>query len=257
MLYFDQMDFILDDIIDNYIQDAEAFDRKVAQHLKEIIPNTTHLDENVFLEIIEDLKKEMASGENFKNAFHKMCQKYILTGDVISADLPELLTRIIVNIRLFLIFLSNRLGMEVEDIKKRINLNDIQRIIDLIGHLRLAPPNNDVVFATFDEDNLENDPFDGYKVRDIINILGKDRSSFNKGESSGVVKIRYNNIDNIEKKFPTFIDAGWFDKFYPAEKDDKYGRTRSLDPALKNMPEIVHKNLKISEVIEDIQFIED
>jgi hypothetical protein len=61
------MDFILDDIIDNYIQDAEAFDRKVAQHLKEIIPNTTHLDENIFLEIIEDLKKEMSLDPALKN----------------------------------------------------------------------------------------------------------------------------------------------------------------------------------------------
>jgi hypothetical protein len=199
----------------------------------------------------------MDNGENFKNAFHKMCKKYILTGDVISADLPELLTRIIVNIRLFLIYLSKKLGMEVEDIKKRIDSNDIKRIIHLIGHLELAPPNNNVVFATFDEDNLENDPFIGYKVRDIINMLGKDRSSFNKGEPLGVVKIRYKNIDNIEKKFPTFLDAGWHDKFYPSEKDDKYGKTRSLDPSLKNIPEIVHKNLKISEVTEDIQFIEE
>jgi len=251
------MDFILNDTIDNYIQDAEAFDRKVAQHLKEIIPTTTHLDENIFIEIIEDLKKEMDNGENFKNAFHKMCKKYILSGDVISADLPELLTRIIVNIRLFLIYLSKKLGMEVEDIKKRIDSNDIKRIIHLIGHLELAPPNNNVVFATFDEDNLENDPFIGYKVMDIINMLGKDRSSFNKGEPLGVVKIRYKNIDNIEKKFPTFLDAGWHDKFFPAEKDDKYGRTRSLDPSLKNIPEIVHKKLKISEVTEDIQFIEE
>jgi hypothetical protein len=251
------MDFILEDYIDNYIQDAEAFDRKVAQHLKEIIPNTTHLDERIFKEVIQDLKKEIDRGENFKNAFHKMCKKYILTGDVISADLPELLTRIIVNIRLFLIYLSKKLGMEVEDIKKRIDSNDIKHIIHLIGHLELAPPNNNVVFATFDDDNLENDPFIGYKVKDIINMLGKDRSSFNKGEPLGVVKIRYKNIDNIEKKFPTFLDAGWYDKFYPAEKDDKYGRTRSLDPTLKNMPEIVHKNLKISEVTEDIQFIKE
>jgi hypothetical protein len=249
------MAFVLNNCIDSYIQDAEDFDGKVAQHLKEIIPKTTHVDERFFKEIVRELEKEMESGKNFKSAFHKICQKYFLTGDSIEVDLPELLTRIIVNVKLFLIYVSRKIGMEVEDLEKRIDSNDVERIIQLIGHLELAPLN--VVFATFDENNPENDPFISRSVEDIIKMLGKDRIGFNKGEPLTAVKIRYRNVDNVEKKFPTFLDAGWYDKFYPAEKDDKYGRTRSLDPSLDNMSEIVHKNLKISEVTEDIQFLED
>lgn len=249
------MELKINDYIDSYIQDAEDFDRKVAQHLKEIIPKTTHLDERIFKKIIHELKNEMDEGKSFKVAFHKICDKYILTGDPIGADLPELLTRIIVNVKLFLIYVSRKIGMEVEDLEKRIDSNDVERIIQLIGHLELAPLN--VVFATFDENNPENDPFISRSVEDIIKMLGKDRIGFNKGEPLTAVKIRYRNEDNVEKKFPTFLDAGWYDKFYPAEKDDKYGRTRSLDPSLDNLPEIVHKNLKISEVTEDIQFLED
>ncbi len=254
------MDFILDDYIDNYIQDAEAFDRKVAQHLKEIIPNTTHLEKNTFIEIIEDLKKEMDNGENFKNAFHKMCRKYILTGDVISADLPEILTRVILNDLKFLekIAKDRSISLSRENIKRIIDSRNRQRIVKLLKDLTLSVKK--VVFATFDEGDSEADPFKEAKLNDVINMLAlalDKKSSFKENRPLTAVSIRYKNRDDVLKRFPIFPDAGWNDKFYPSGKDDKYGRTKSLDPLLKNMPEIVHENLKLVEVIEDIRFLEE
>jgi hypothetical protein len=88
-------------------------------------------------------------------------------------------------------------------------------------------------------------------------MLALDRSVFKKGEPLTALKVRYENIENIEKRYPIFFDAGWYDKFYPSEKNDKYGRTRSLDSSLKNMPEIAHENLKISEVGVNIELLKD
>lgn len=252
------MKFALNDYIDKYIRNSKyTTNKKTAAHLKEIIPQTTHLHQETFKEIIEELKMKMDNGENFKNAFQRVRKKFILTGDTIEAELPGLFTRIIVNKRLFLQYLSKRLGMKLIDIESRIDATDVNRFLRLIGRLELAPSNNNTVFATFDEQDMANDPFSNHKVKDIISMIGKDISSFNEGEPLSLVKIRYKNKPDIEKKFPIFIDAGWYDRFYPAKKHDKYGRTKSLDPSLKNMPEIVHQNLSIAEVTEDIRFLED
>lgn len=54
------MKFALDDYIDKYIRNAKyTTNKKTAQHLKEIIPQTTHLHQDTFKEIIEQLEKEM------------------------------------------------------------------------------------------------------------------------------------------------------------------------------------------------------
>jgi hypothetical protein len=252
------MKFALDDYIDDYIRKAKyTTNKKISRHLKEIIPQTTHLHRETFKEIIEELKMKMYNGENFKNAFQKVCKKFILTGDTIKAELPFILTRVIVNIRLFVDYLSSRLGMDLEDIEDRIDSNDTNQFLRLIADLELAPPRNNVVFSTFDEDNPDNDPFVNHKVKDIINRIGKDRSSFKKLEPLSVIKIRYRNKNSIEKKFPIFPDAGWHDKFYPSKKDDKYGRTKSLDPQLKDLPEIVHENLTFDEVTEELELLEE
>ena len=252
------MTFILDDYIEKYIREEnDSADKKIALHLKEIIPKTTHLDKKVFNEIIEELERKIIEGDNFKNAFLKVRKKNILKGDDIEAELPKVLTRIILNIRQFLEYISNVLGIETEEIENRIDSKGIRHFIHFIGSLELAPSNSNVVFATFDEDNMEADPFRLHTVRDIFNMMGMDRGNFNEGEVLSAVKIRYRNKHSIEKKFPTFFDAGWYDKFYPSGRNDNYGRTRSLDPSLKSKPEIVHENLKFFEVTEDIEFIED
>jgi len=252
------MAFILDDYIDEYISHVDDSDDKaIAQHLKEIIPQTMHLDRNTFNGMVEELKKEMKSGKNFKDAFYKVHKKFILTGDVVTADLPGKFIRFIINVREFLEYISNVMGVEVDEVKSRIDSKGTRLFIRYIGHLDLAPTGNDVVFATFDEDNLENDPFINCKASDIINMLALNRNRCSQGEPLTAAKIIYRNKNDMEKKFPIFFDAGWYDKFYPAEKNDRYGRIRSLDPDLKNMPEIVHQNVKISEVTEDIEFLED
>jgi 2-hydroxy-3-keto-5-methylthiopentenyl-1-phosphate phosphatase len=188
-----QMAFILDDDINKYIQGAGDTDKKVARHLKEIIPKTTHLEENTFNKIIEELKKEMDTGESFKITFQKVCQKYVLAGHIITAELPDILTRIIANKRLFFEFLKFRLGIDEVEIKNRIISKGIHYFIRLIGHLDLAPPHSHVVFAVFDEENMEADPFSNYTVNDILNMLGKDKRNFKEGESLSAVKIRYRN----------------------------------------------------------------
>jgi hypothetical protein len=82
------MTFSLDKYIDEYIRDADEFNKKIALHLKEIIPQTTHLDEKVLNAIIEELMNEMGNGKDFKEAFHKKRKRFILTGDRIDAELP-------------------------------------------------------------------------------------------------------------------------------------------------------------------------
>lgn len=254
------MMFILDDYINDYIGRVDDSDDKtIALHLKEIIPKTSHLDKNTYNEIIEELKKEPGKGEveDFKSTFHKVRPKYILTGDIIKAELPDILIRIIVHIDLFLEYICNVTGMKVEIIKKRISTRGIKDFIHFVGHLELAPKDDNVVFATFDEDTPGNDPFVNHKAIDIINRLALSTKNFEEGESKSVIKLKYKNLKSIGKKFPIFFDAGWYEKFFPSDQDDKYGRTRSLDNSLKNMPEIVHENVKISEMAEDIEFLKD
>jgi hypothetical protein len=66
------MKFTLDDYIEKYIRNAKyTTNKKIARHLREIIPQTTHLHPETFKEIIEELKMKMDNGENFKNAFQK------------------------------------------------------------------------------------------------------------------------------------------------------------------------------------------
>ncbi len=252
---------VLNDYIEKYIQDADSSDDKtIARHLKEIIPKTTHLEEKVFKKIVGELKNELDSrkDDDFKSAFLKVRKKFILKGDTIKAELPAVLIRIIPNTRKFLEYIANANGIKVEKLEKRISSRGIKDFIQYIGHLELAPGDKNVVFATFDEDHLENDPFINRKVFDIVNMLAlhMDDSSNNE-EPLTAVKLKYRNRKSSEKKFPTFIDAGWYRNFYPADEEDFYGRTKSLDKSLKNMPEVVHKNSKMSDVVKDIVFLKD
>ncbi len=254
------MMFILDEYIEDYIVNGDDSDDKIiARHLKEIIPKTTHLAKNTFNEIIKELKMGIEKKEfgDFKDAFHKVRPKYILAGDIIEAELPDTLIRIIVHTDKFLGYISNAAGIKVEKIRKRIAARGIKDFIQFIGHLELAPKDNNVVFATFDEDNPGNDPFVNHTVIDIINMLALPSKEFEEGEPKSAIKLKYRNMKNIQKKFPVFFDPGWYDKFHPSHKNDKYGRSKSLDKSLRNMPEVVHENLKISEVTENIEFLKD
>jgi hypothetical protein len=166
------MKFSLNDYIDKHIRNAKyTTNKKIAQHLKEIIPQTTHLHRETFKEIIAELKKEMDNGNNFKKAYLKISKKYILTGDTIKAQLPDILTRIILNLRRLLGYLSRKMGIKMERLNKRIALEGIDRFIQSIDFFQLSP--NKVVLATFDEDDLELDPFVDKKVNDIIRRLPK------------------------------------------------------------------------------------
>lgn len=259
------MAFVSDDYIDKYIRDAGHTDKKVAQHLKEIIPETTHLDESTFNEIIEELKQELDKRKDFKSAFFKVREKYILKGDFIEAELPDILTRIIPNrekyIMNLIINIENRHRKPYvrRELKIAFASGDKNRIIRLLRKLRKAwLSRNKVVFATFDEKNKDRDPFLDCKVTEIINMLALDKDVFDQDEPYTAVKVRYSKGEDFDKKYPIFIDAGWWDKFFPAEIDDNYGRTRNLDPSLPGMPEVVHENMKLSDVIiEEFEFLED
>ncbi|MCP4157292.1 MAG: hypothetical protein GY757_56805 [bacterium] len=252
------MTLILDTYIDNYLQQAQPCDKKVARHLKEIIPVTTHMSKSLFSKIIKALKKEIDNGKNFKAAFLEVCDKFVLTGDIIETELPGLLSRIILNEIKFIekIAKERSIPLDREEIKTIIDSKDRNDIMDLLGNLKLSL--RDVVFATFDEKNPEADPFRNYCLKDIVNMLAlDDRSKFKEKHPMTAVCLRYINRDDMINRYPAFPDAGWNDKFYPSEEDDKFGRTRSLDPSLINMPEIVHENLDMADVIEEIRFIEE
>lgn len=262
------MKFALDDYIDEYIQNAKSTtNKKIAAHLKEIIPQTTHLNENVYNEIILQFKKEIKNDKerNFENAFFKVCEKYILNGDIIEAELPDILTKIIPNKEKFMTNLiinienRHRKPYTGQELKMVFASKDKNRIIRLLHKLKKAwLSRGKAVFATFDEQSKSRDPFLNRNVIEIINMLALDKHGFEKGEPYTAVKIRYKNSEDIKKRYPTFIDAGWRDTFWPADKYDKYGRTRSLDPSLSGMPELVHENIKLSHVeIEEFVLLEE
>jgi hypothetical protein len=253
------MTFILNKYIDDYIEKTKNDkDREIARHLKEIIPKTTHLDERIFKKVVNEFKKEMDGGGDFKNAFHKICKKFILTGDIITAELPCILTRIILNDSKFMEMISKgrSISLSRRNIKRIVDSGNRRRIIKLLKDLTLSV--RKTVFATFNENDPEADPFENYGLDDVISMLALDRRSiFKENKPSTSVVIRYRNEDYFLKKFPVFPDAGWYDKFFPSRDADKYGRTKSLDPELKNMPEIVHENLRLADVIEKIRFLKE
>ena len=252
------MEFALNDYIDKYIRNAKyTANKKIAQHLKEIIPQTTHLHRETFKEIIEELKKEMDNGNNFKTSFIKVCEKYILKGDIIEAELPDILTRIVLNKSRFISYVKKKSRTPYKEKEIEIILVSKKKklIIALLSRIKLSK--RKVVFAAFDQVNKEGNPFLNAKVIDIINMLAMNKNVFEEDEPFTAIKIRYKNSRDFDHRYPTFIDSGWHDKFYPPGKNDNYGRTRSLDPSLSDMPEIVHKNLKMAGIIEDIRFLQD
>ena len=119
----------------------------------------------------------MDKGENFKNVFRKMCERYILKGDIIKAEFPHILTRIILNETKLLekIAKDRAVSLSRENIKRIVESKNQRRITRLLRNLTLSV--NGVVFATFDENEPEQPPFKDYNLNDIINILALDKKS--------------------------------------------------------------------------------
>jgi hypothetical protein len=258
------MVFILDEYIDEYIRKSKTTrNKEIARHLKKIIPKTSHLNESIFKKAVEEIKTQIENDreKDFENAFFKVCEKYVLKGDIIEADLPGILTRIIPNRNKFLLNIEyqHKKPYAGRELNMAFTSGDMSRIIRTLGKLRKAAlSNGKVVFATFDEEHRDRDPFSGRKVIEIINQLALDKEVYDDAEPYTAVKLRYRNSKKFDKRYPTFIDAGWRDTFYPADKKDKYGRTRSLDPLLPDMPEVVHENMKLADVIvEEFEFLKD
>lgn len=251
------MDFKLKEYIHRYMEEAAESDIKIARHLIEIIPKTTHMNDNIFNEIIEKLTEEMENGADFKTAFMGICEIYFLHGDVIKADLPAILTRVILNESKFFKMVKQERGIPFnkEQIKGIVDSKNRQDIAELFSDIWLTI--GKVVFATFDEEVPNRFPFTGYKVRQIVNMLALDTNILKNEQPLNAVILRYKNRNSILKRFPVFPDVGWYDGFYPADVNDLYGRTRSLEPSLKDMPEVVHENLELADVIEDISFLKE
>jgi hypothetical protein len=255
------MEYILNKYIDDYVEKTKSdTDKETARHLKEIIPKTTHLNKAIYNEVIEELLKEIANGNNFKDVFFGVCKKFLLKGDIIKAELPDILTRIIANKNRFvekILYQYKRSPSQHHKLKMVFASGDKVRIIRTLRKLRRVGLSGwEVVFAGFDEKNEDRDPYLKHRVIDIINQLALDKDVFD--DPYTVVKIRYRNDDDFDKRYPMFIEAGWNDKFHPSDESDDYGRTKSLDPSLPGIPEVVHENMKLSEVImEDVDFLED
>jgi hypothetical protein len=252
------MDFTLDNDIDLYAQyEDDLKNRETALHLKEIIPRTIHLDESVFKEIIGELKTAMDEGHNFKDAFTEVSKKYFLVGDVIKAVLPGKLTRLILNAQRFMDNITAEEGYHADQstLVEAVKKNKRAGMEELFPNASLA--HKIVVFATFAEYNMEANPFENCSLQDSIDRLAMDSTAFWGKRFLTAVCIRYHNRHDIIKRFPVFTDAGWHDKFYPCQEDDRYGKTKPLKAGLKSMPEIVHKNLKLADVIVEIQFLKE
>ena len=250
------MKFILDNYIEKYLQNEDnTDDRKIARHLKKIIPQTRHMDKKTFNEIIEEFKKKMNNDCNFKAAFREVCEEYVLVGSRIKANLPGIFTRIIINDLKFVNRIVNNRSIPVsrKKIKNIVRRGDRGNIERLFTGMNLGI--RKVVFATFARNAAEVDPFKQCNLDDIVNMLALDISWYKEKKPLRAVKIRYTNEKAVIKRFPVFTDAGWSDRFYPAKKNDKYGRTKPLIRTFKGMPEIVHENLKLGKVIVDIDFL--
>ncbi len=252
----------LNGYIDDYKKKTKnPKNKKIARHLKRIIPQTTHLDKDTYNEIVEELKKEMNTAKDFEEAFANVRKKYLLSGDVITSELPAALTRIILNKNGFI---SNILNLynnpsQSKELKMVFASGDEDRIIHTLSRLRKTRlSRGKVAFATFDEKDKDKDPFLQHNVKEIIDMLALDTDAFDDDEPYTAVKLRYKNDEGFEKKYPVFVDAGWRDTFFPAGKDDNYGRTRKRSDESPCMPEVVHKNKKLSEVtVESFGFLED
>ncbi len=252
------MERTLNTCIDNYIeQSTTPSDKKTAQHLKTVIPMTKHLETTTFNHFKEALLQENTNTD-FKDAFITVSPRFVLKGNIITAELPNILTRIILNKANFITFLkrSCNIPFSTNQIESVLALGDNEQLIRLLlNNINLSK--HKVVFATFHEENLANDPFANHSVKDIINLLALDQDVFESGRPLSAIKIRYHNRDSFTKRFPTFIDAGWWDKFFPAHENDNYGRTKCLDGSPQGMPELVHQNVRIPDVLESIEVLED
>ena len=213
------------------------------------------MDKKTFNEIIEDFKKKMNNGCNFKAAFREVCEEYVLVGSRIKADLPGIFTRIIINDSKFIKHMVNNRSIPVsrKKIKIMVRRGDRGNIERLFAGMNLSIKK--VVFATFDENVTDVDPFKKCNLDDIVNLLALDISRYKEKEPLRAVKIRYTNEKAVVKRFPVFTDAGWNDRFHPPKERANYGETKPTDGTFKGMPEIVHGNLKLGKVIVDIDFL--
>jgi hypothetical protein len=252
------MDNRLHSCIDCYIKKTTiACDKKTAKHLKSILPLTKHLQKETFKDFCDALLKENKK-KDFKESFIKVSPEYVLKGDLIRAELPNIFTRIILNKSKFISYLKriSNIPFSARQIESLLTVGENQELIhQLLKNIYLS--RHEVVFATFDEEDLFKDPFLNYGVIDIINMLALSRDIFESDRPLTAIKIRYRDQDNLEKRFPTFIDAGWWDKFFPAKEKDSYGKTKSLDKSLPGKPEIVHQNAKMSNLLLSIDILED
>ncbi len=236
-----------------YIKRArKTGNKEIALHLLDIIPKTCHLNDAIFNSIQNEIKDKIDAGRSFQVAFDRVSRKYVLQGHLITAKLPAVLIRIIANKEKFLEKVSNKINIPIDELKNQMAVMGIKDFAPRLGKLSEG---GKMVFATFDDTNMEKDPFENSKADEIISRAALDMNSFDEGEPITVVKIRYRNLAHIDKKFPSFADAGWRKTFFPANKNDKYGRTRSLNSKWDGVAEVVHKDVKMSEVIEDGAFI--
>jgi hypothetical protein len=267
------MTFILDKYIDSYVvkviekmDDLEKKQRqeKIALHLKEILSIDSHMEAGIYDKVITEIIKQIEnrSETDFEDIFTGVCRKYTLNGSTITCVLPRILIRIILNKDKFLLKIRDKCNIPAarDQLAAAFASGNKERILKQLQKLKKAGlSGGDVVFSTFDETGKGEDPLLNLKIIDIINKLALDKDVFEgDGKPYTAIKIKYRNSDDFVKKYPTFMDTGWNDKFFPSEKDDKYGRTRNLITHLPDMPEVVHKNIPFAGVmLDDTDILED
>lgn len=263
------MDKYIDSYIEKVIEKIDDSEKKrrekdIALHLKDILPIDSHIETRTYEWVITEIKEQIEKRTeiDFKDIFNDVCKKYILRGEIITAELPHILTRIILNMDKFLLHLIDKSNIPFarDELTIAFASRDKKRILKQLKKMKNARlAGGDVVFSTFDETSKDKDPVLNLKIIDIINKLALDKDIFEgDGKPYTAVKIRYRNSDAFDKKYPTFMDTGWNDKFFPSENNDNYGRTRNLVTGLPDMPEVVHKNIPFPRItIDEIDILED
>lgn len=182
--------------------------------------------------------------EQIKKTYIDKCREHILKGGRIPKPWPIFYGRAVTPKRFYHTMMG--LGYFTSETEaRRFFRNLLFKPIHIIKRrLRNMYLGNFLMWATFNANNLDGDPFINLPVDadGIRGRLGLDRNE--KGED--LFLFIYKLPINIEPLFPTIADGQWFAQFHPAPQNKNCGLTMPWTEFEENkpVPEVVHKPIK-------------
>jgi len=208
-------------------------------------------------EIIKALLAEANIADRLRTTYTQICDRHVLTGPEIGGKRPKVLGRAVVVARLCARLTKYgrfRTARQAEAWLKR------QCKLDAAG-LRVSfgdiPLGGLVTWATFREPDRSRDPFQplpsqAMDLHDALALDAKDRGL-------PLMLFVYSPPAGLMLRFPTIADARWGRLFRPAVNDlaCTCGLTAppTDNPAIKPVPEIVHKQVNGDVLIEPLRIL--